>query len=127
MAAVASAPSARSLRRTFGIRKATKNASVAGPAPNARATTMSRTKPSTRLASVAEPIEPSARTTCPSTPPRGSFTLKARRDSGMMHDGPTHESDHEGAPGGEYEVGIEADATERDAAGPQPRGALARP
>ena len=43
MTAVDSAPSARSRRRRFGIRKATKNASVTGPAPKARATTMSRT------------------------------------------------------------------------------------
>ena len=41
--AVDSAPSARSRRSRFGMRKATKNASVMGPAPKARATTMSRT------------------------------------------------------------------------------------
>jgi hypothetical protein len=45
------------------MRKATKNASVTGPAPKARAMTMSRTKPSTRLASVAAPMTPTARTT----------------------------------------------------------------
>ena len=61
--AVDSAPSARSRRSRFGMRKATKNASVSGPAPKTRATTMSRTKPSTRLASVASPIEPTALTT----------------------------------------------------------------
>ena len=50
----------------LGIRKATKNASVSGPAPNALATTMSRTNPSTRLSKVAPAMPPSARTTCPS-------------------------------------------------------------
>ena len=46
------------------MRNATKKASVTGPAPKARATIMSRTKPSTRLARVATPIEPRAPTTC---------------------------------------------------------------
>ena len=41
--AVDRAPSARRRRRMLGIRKATKNASVTGPAPKASATTMSRT------------------------------------------------------------------------------------
>ncbi len=52
----------------LGMRNATKKASVMGPAPNARATTMSRTNPSRRLSRVAPAIPPSARTTCPSLP-----------------------------------------------------------
>lgn len=40
--AVDSAPSPSSRRRRFGMRKATRNASVTGPAPKAWATTMSR-------------------------------------------------------------------------------------
>jgi hypothetical protein len=40
--AVESAPSPRSRRSRFGMRKATRNASVTGPAPKAWATTMSR-------------------------------------------------------------------------------------
>jgi hypothetical protein len=68
----------------FGILKATKKASVTGPAPKASATIMSRAKPSTRLARVAIPIEPSAPTTCRSD----ELTLKTPAPSGMMHDGP---------------------------------------
>jgi hypothetical protein len=64
--AVDRAPSARSRRRMLGMRKATKNASVSGPAPKALATTMSRTNPRSRLSRVALAIPPSARTTCPS-------------------------------------------------------------
>jgi hypothetical protein len=41
--ALASAPSASRRLSRLGIRKATKKASVTGPAPKARATTMSRT------------------------------------------------------------------------------------
>ena len=41
------APSANSRRSRFGIRNATKNASVAMPAPNMRAITRSRKKPRT--------------------------------------------------------------------------------
>ena len=41
--AVDSAPSPRSRRRRFGMRKATRKASVTGPAPKVWATTMSRT------------------------------------------------------------------------------------
>ena len=63
MNAVESAPSARRRRRRLGMRKATKKASVTGPAPKARATTMSRTNPRMRLRRVARPIEPTARTT----------------------------------------------------------------
>ena len=40
--AVESAPSPRRRRRRFGMRKATRKASVTGPAPKAWATTMSR-------------------------------------------------------------------------------------
>ena len=58
------------------MRKATKNASVTGPAPKARATTMSRTKPSTRLASVASPMTPTALTT-----PRWTCSWASRRRS----------------------------------------------
>ncbi len=56
------------------MRKATKKASVTGPAPKARATTMSRTKPRIRLRSVASPIEPTARTTPCRTSWRASLT-----------------------------------------------------
>jgi hypothetical protein len=43
MTAVDSAPSPSSRRSRFGMRKATRNASVTGPAPKTWATTMSRT------------------------------------------------------------------------------------
>src|SRR5712692_10162380 len=79
--AVDKAPSAKRRRRMLGMRNATKNASVTGPAPNARATIMSRTKPSRRLSRVAGAIPPNARTTCPSL----SLTLKFPRPCGMMH------------------------------------------
>src|SRR2546426_3093609 len=79
--AVDNAPSAKRRLRMLGMRNATKNASVTGPAPNARATIMSRTKPSRRLRRVALAIPPSARTTCPSLP----LTLKFPRPCGMMH------------------------------------------
>ena len=81
--AVERAPSARRRRRILGIRKATKNASVTGPAPNVRATSMSRANPSTRLSSVAAPIEPSAWTTCPSL----ALILIFRGRCGMMQRG----------------------------------------
>jgi len=61
--AVDSAPSASRRRSIFGMRKATKNASVTGPAPKTSATTMSRANPRTRESSVAPLMEPSARTT----------------------------------------------------------------
>ena len=67
----------------LGMRKATKNASVIGPAPNALATTMSRTNPRSRLSRVALAMPPSARTTCPSLP----LTLKFPWPSGMMQPG----------------------------------------
>ena len=46
------APSANSRRSRLGMRKATKNASVAAPAPNSLAITTSRTNPRTRDTSV---------------------------------------------------------------------------
>ena len=58
-----SAPSATSRRRRFGSRKATKKASVAAPAPKARAMTRSRRKPRIRLASVAALTTAAARAT----------------------------------------------------------------
>ena len=61
--AVESAPSASRRRNMFGMRNATKNASVTGPAPKTSATTMSRTNPRMRESSVAPLMEPSARTT----------------------------------------------------------------
>src|SRR5262249_17977128 len=56
-------PSATRRRRRFGSRNATKNASVATPAPKARATTRSRMKPKIRLAMVAELTTTAARAT----------------------------------------------------------------
>lgn len=56
-------PSARRRRRRFGIRKATKKASVVSPAPNRPATIMSRRKPKMRESIVAIPTTPAARTT----------------------------------------------------------------
>src|SRR5690242_16148840 len=118
----------------FGIRKATKNASVTGPAPKASATTMSRAKPSTRLASVAAPIAPSAPRTCRScgrsSGASGALTLKSPRRSGMMHDGlrdPHGRRRGKESPGGEHEVGKEADAPERASATAQSRRALQGP
>src|SRR5258705_4785745 len=122
--AVDRAPSARTRRRMLGMRNATKNASVTGPAPNARATTMSRTNPSTRLTRVAPAIPPRARTTCPSL----RLTLKFPRPYGMLHgvpDGESSESKERSR--GEYEVGDEARTAERAAPSAQPGDALEDP
>src|SRR5438874_3505118 len=113
--AVESAPSARSRRRMFGIRKATKNASVTGPAPKVRATIMSRAKPAIRETSVAPPIAPRAWTTWRS----GAFTLKSPRRSGMMQRGP--ETGSKERRRGEHEVLDQAHPAERAAPAPQPR------
>ena len=67
----------------LGMRKATKNASVTGPAPKALATTMSRTNPRSRLSRVAPAMPPSAWTTCPSL----ALTLKFLGPCGMMQRG----------------------------------------
>ena len=56
-------PSARSRRSRFGIRKATKKASVERPAPKRPATIMSRMNPKTRESIVAVPTTPAARMT----------------------------------------------------------------
>ena len=50
--ACAKAPSANSRRSRFGMRKATQNASVMGPAPKARATRTSRARPEMRDSNV---------------------------------------------------------------------------
>src|SRR5262245_48700783 len=108
----------------LGMRNATKNASVTGPAPKARATTMSRTNPSTRLTRVAPAMPPRARTTCPSL----RLTLKFPRRYGMMHgvpDGESSESKERSR--GEYEVGDEAHPAERAAPPAQPGNALEAP
>ena len=72
MNAEESAPSARRRRRRFGSRKATKKASVTGPAPNVRATTMSRTYPRMRLTSVAALTTAAARATLRCMAPTGA-------------------------------------------------------
>ncbi len=61
------APSAKRSRTRLGMRKATLNASIAGPvlAPKRAATTISRTTPSTRLASVARLMRPAERASPP--------------------------------------------------------------
>src|SRR5437660_11619389 len=107
----------------LGIRKATKNASVIGPAPNARATTMSRTNPSRRLSKVALAIPPSARTTCPSL----ALTLKFPGPCGMMQRGIDIDSIDEELSFGEHEVGNEADPTDRAQAPAQPGDTLEDP
>src|SRR6266508_4090049 len=143
--AVDKAPSAKRRRRMLGMRNATKNASVTGPAPNARATIMSRTKPSRRLSRVAGAIPPNARTTCPSLP----LTLKFSRPCGMMQRVPDIDSTDPvvraagrrgaGAPPaearpyskersrGEHEVGDQAHPTERATAPAKPGDALEDP
>ncbi len=55
------APSANSLRKMLGSRKARLNASFSWLAPSTRLPIMSRAKPSTRLTMVRPPIEPIAR------------------------------------------------------------------
>src|SRR5437762_7250577 len=108
----------------LGIRKATKKASVTGPAPKISATIMSRAKPSTRLARVAAPIEPSAPTTWCSGERSVALTLKSLPRSGMIHDGqrdPHLRSPGKESPVGEHEVGQEADAPERAPPHPQSR------
>ena len=50
------APSANSERNRFGKRNATKKASATGPAPSSAASSISRTKPRTRLTAVSPPI-----------------------------------------------------------------------
>src|SRR4029450_6081399 len=110
--------------RMLGIRNAPKTASVPGPAPKARATTMSRTNPSTRLTRVAPAIPPRARTTCPSL----RLTLKFPRPYGMMHSVPGGESsESKERSRGEYEVGDEAHTAERAAPSAQPGDALEDP
>src|SRR5215510_6702963 len=118
--AVDRAPSARRRRRMLGIRKATKNASVIGPAPNARATTASRTNPSSRLNKVALAMPPSARTTCPSL----ALTLKFPGPSGMMQRGFDIDSIDEEPSFGEHEVGNEADTASRAPPPAQPGDAV---
>jgi len=56
-------PSANRRRKRFGILKATKKASVAGPAPKNPAITISRIKPNTLLNRVASPTTHAAFTT----------------------------------------------------------------
>src|SRR6266849_1994994 len=107
----------------LGMRKATKKASVMGPAPNALATTMSRTNPRRRLSRVALAIPPSARTTCPSL----ALILKFLGPCGMMQRGLDIDSNDEELSFGEHEVGNEADATERAQAPAQPGDALEAP
>ena len=58
--AIVSEPSANRRLSRFGIRKATKKASVARPAPKKRATMTSRMKPKTRESIVASPTTPAA-------------------------------------------------------------------
>ena len=53
-------PSAKSSRSRLGMRKATKKVSEAPAAPKKLASVMSRTKPRTRLMSVAADITPAA-------------------------------------------------------------------
>src|SRR5712691_13153424 len=84
MTAVDSAHSPSKRLRMLGIRNATTNASVTPPAPKVSAITMSRAKPRTRLASVARPMEPSARTTWCSSARAGALTLQFRRGYGML-------------------------------------------
>ena len=71
MKADESAPSATSRRRRFGRRNATKKASVATPAPKARAITRSRRKPRIRLARVAVLTTAAARATARRAPVAG--------------------------------------------------------
>src|SRR6266853_7037007 len=143
MNAVESAPSARRRRRRLGMRKATKKASVTGPAPKARATTMSRTNPSTRLASVAAAMTPTARKTrCCAA---GCSSLTATLPLTVAHmDGTVYcrfEREAFRAPSrvsstsalqeeghhGQYPLGQEADQAEPEATPAQPRGAQLHP
>ena len=55
------APSANRSRSRLGTRNATLKASIAVPAPNRAARTVSRATPSSRLAIVATPISPAER------------------------------------------------------------------
>ena len=55
------APSANSRRKKFGSLKATKKASATAPEPSTADSTMSRTKPATRLSSVKLPTVATAR------------------------------------------------------------------
>src|SRR3990170_4581315 len=118
MKAVDSAPSASSRRNRFGMRKATKNASVRGPAPKARATTTSRTNPRIRLVSVARPMLPTARTTPASTaaaaPPfsPGSGSVMATNSlTGGRGEGTFFRR-------GQHQIREEADQAERTPAAP---------
>ncbi len=74
MKATVRVPSASSRRSTLGMVKATKKASVTALA-NSAATTMSRTRPRTRLARVSSPTQPAARTMRRLPPsPLGAFS-----------------------------------------------------
>src|SRR5436309_5202514 len=136
----------------LGMRNATKNASVVGPAPKTSATSMSRTNPRTRESSVATPIDPSAFRTCPSVAlafasvPTGPSCVIARhrfeeiaKTPSIRHDALrcTHASGHvyrdvhdnvhrEGGSSGQHEIGAQANASERKTAPEEPRRAIPR-
>ena len=133
MMAVDSAPSASSRRSRFGIRKATKKASVSGLAPNARASTMSRVYPRTRLASVASPMAPTARTTpartarSPSLTPPNFLTargldgrLVCRAHADPRSDAPS-DARQEAHAHGQHQIRDQADEAKRGAPPAQPR------
>src|SRR5262245_43354039 len=118
MMAVDSAPSARSRRSRFGIRKATKNASVSGVAPKARASTMSRAYPRIRLPSVARPMVPTARTTPVRTPGSASLTrtnslTAPDPDGNVVCRADAHLQ--EASARGQYPIRDQADEAEREA------------
>src|SRR2546428_526753 len=127
--AVESAPSASRRRSMFGIRKATKNASVTGPAPKTSATTMSRTNPSTRERNVAPLMDPSARTTWRST----LMALTSSTDHCPGNRGTdtascgVHISTREESQVGEHQVGHETKQAEREPPDPQPYRSLQGP
>src|SRR5436309_3836554 len=127
--AVESAPSASRRRSMFGIRKATKNASVTGPAPKTSATTMSRTNPSTRERNVAPLMDPSARTTWRST----LMALTSSADHCPGNRGTdtascgVHISTREESQVGEHQVGHETNQAEREPPDPQPYRSLQGP
>src|SRR5262245_28816770 len=113
------------------MRNATKKASVTGPAPNARAITMSRAYPRIRLASVASPMAPTALTTpcwtASVVSPRaasltGMNSLTPRRPDGMVVCRPSANF-QEARRRGQHAFRDQADEAEREAAPAQPRGA----
>ena len=133
MTAVDSAPSARSRRSRFGMRNATKNASVTGPAPNAPrhapcpARSRARGSPGWR-GRWPRPPRPRARgsrcgrqLTAGSPWPDGTHVLDTPGGRPVPSGVASHLDQTGGTAVGQHPFRDQADEAEREAAGPEPR------